>query len=71
MLLVFSGIGFSQEGLTDPEPSESIEVRETHTPDFNIVFIDEDDLKLQLKFIPLRIIRKWSQTFNTPNQLRR
>ena len=90
MLFVFSGIGFSQEGLTDFEPSESTEVRETCKPDFHIVFIDEDDLnnfknlrlylkkskislidlKLQLKFITLRIMRKWSQIFNTHNELR-
>ena len=89
MLFVFSGIGFSQEGLTDSEPCESSEVRETCTPNFHVVFIDKDglnnfkklrlylkskisliDLKLQLKFITLRIMRKWSQTFNTPNELR-
>jgi hypothetical protein len=58
MLLVFSGIGFSQEGLTDSEPSESSEVRETYTPDFDIVFIDEDDLN---NFKKLRLYLKKKQ----------
>tara|TARA_B110000459_G_scaffold148956_1_gene162324 strand:- start:486 stop:749 length:264 start_codon:yes stop_codon:yes gene_type:complete len=58
MLFVFSGVGFSQEGLTDFEPSESTEVRETCKPDFHIVFVDEDDLN---NFKNLRLCLKKKQ----------
>lgn len=58
MLFVFSGIGFSQVGLTDSEPSESSEVRETCTPNFHLVFIDKDGLN---NFKKLRLYLKKKQ----------
>jgi hypothetical protein len=58
MLLVFSGIGFSQDDFTASAGSEAAEARVPYEPDFDATFIDEEDLN---NFKKLRLYLKKKQ----------
>ena len=58
MLLIFSGVGFSQEGLSTSDPNEAAETRVPYEPDFDATFVDEDDLN---NFKKLRLYLKKKQ----------